>query len=149
MDVIKIETNELLPWKELETFEATNLAKNTDYGATSSFIGTMRDFNEGDDVSSLFLEHYPQMTELQLQELVRHSQEKWTLLHTLIVHRVGLIYPSDPIVLVAVWTAHRGAAFDACRFIMESLKSTAPFWKKEALTNGSERWVSKNTDGYK
>jgi molybdopterin synthase catalytic subunit len=148
MDIIKVETNELLPWKLLEAFQATNLAENTDYGATSSFIGTMRDFNEGDDVTSMFLEHYPQMTERQLQDLVKQAKDKWTLLHTLIVHRVGLIKPGEPIVLVAVWTAHRAAAFDACRFLMESLKSTAPFWKKEALTDGSERWVSKNTDGH-
>ena len=147
MDTVIIKREGLSPWKEIETFQELNLANDTDYGAVTSFTGTMRDFNEGDDVSSMFLEHYPQMTELQLQQLVNKANKKWILLHTLIVHRVGMIYPGEPIVLVAVWTAHRAAAFDACRYLMESLKSTAPFWKKEVLTDGTERWVSKNTAG--
>ena len=145
MDTIKLQAVQLLPGKEIETFEATHLAGKTDYGATASFVGTMRDFNEGDDVSSLYLEHYPKMTEQQLQELVDKAYDQWSVLHSLIVHRVGLIHPGEPIVLVAVWSAHRAAAFDACRYLMESLKSTAPFWKKEELSNGSQRWVKKNT----
>jgi len=147
MDTIKLESTLLLPQKELESFQVTHLAGKTDYGATASFVGTMRDFNEGDDVATLFLEHYPKMTEQQLQGLVDKAYDQWSILHSLIIHRVGLIHPGEPIVLVAVWSAHRAAAFDACRFLMESLKSTAPFWKKEELSNGSQRWVGKNTKG--
>ena len=113
MDTIKLQTLQLLPLKEIETFEVTHLAGKTDYGATASFVGTMRDFNEGDDVSSMYLEHYPKMTEQQLQGLVDKAYDQWSVLHSLIVHRVGLIHPGEPIVLVAVWSAHRAAAFDA------------------------------------
>ena len=145
MNTIKLEKDQLLPHKEIETFEVTHLAGKTDYGAMASFVGTMRDFNEGDDVSSMYLEHYPKMTEQQLQGLVDKAHDQWSILHSLIIHRVGLIHPGEPIVLVAVWSAHRASAFDACRYLMESLKSTAPFWKKEELSNGSQRWVGKNT----
>ncbi|MCK5667314.1 MAG: molybdenum cofactor biosynthesis protein MoaE [Thiotrichaceae bacterium] len=119
------------------------------FGATSVFIGSMRDFNAGDDVSSMILEHYPEMTEKQLGIIVEEAIKQWPVLDALVVHRVGEIYPEQPIVLVAVWTSHRGDAFDACRYIMEALKSRAPFWKKERLVNDAERWVEKNTDGYK
>ncbi len=147
MDIIKLESKKLLPWTEIEIFQAKYLMGAANYGATASFVGTMRDFNEGDDVSSMFLEHYPKMTEQQLQGLVYKAHEQWSILHSLIIHRVGLIHPGEPIVLVAVWSAHRGAAFDSCRYLMEALKSTAPFWKKEELLNGSQRWVGKNTKG--
>ena len=147
MDIIKLESKKLLPWTEIEIFQTKHLMGSANYGATASFVGTMRDFNEGDDVSSMFLEHYPKMTEQQLQGLVDKAHEQWSILHSLIIHRVGLIHPGEPIVLVAVWSAHRGAAFDSCRYLMEALKSTAPFWKKEELLNGSQRWVGKNTKG--
>ncbi|MEE9350639.1 MAG: molybdenum cofactor biosynthesis protein MoaE [Thiotrichaceae bacterium] len=147
MDEIKILTTELLPWKEIETFQETNFAGSTGFGATASFVGTMRDFNEGDSVTSMFLEHYPKMTEQQLGQLVSDTKKKWDLLHTLLVHRVGEVKPAQPIVLVATWSAHRAAAFDSCRFVMEELKSKAPFWKKEKLVNGASRWVEKNTIG--
>jgi len=116
------------------------------YGATASFVGTMRDHNEGSAVTGMTLEHYPGMTERHLQNIVAEAQQQWALLDVLIVHRVGELRPNDPIVLVAVWSAHRAAAFEACRFIMEALKSRAPFWKKEALSTG-ERWVANNTTG--
>lgn len=147
MNTIEIVESVFSPWKAIEDFQATHLAGKADFGATASFIGTMRDFNEDDDVSSMVLEHYPGMTELQLESLVEKAYSQWPLLHTLIIHRVGEINPGEPIVLVAVWSAHRAAAFDGSRFLMEQLKSTAPFWKKEALTDGSERWVEKNTKG--
>ena len=147
MDQIKILTADLTPWKELEAFQENYLVDNREFGATATFVGTMRDFNEGDTVTSMFLEHYPKMTEQQLAYLVEKAKKKWDLLHTLVVHRVGEITPAQPIVLVATWSAHRSAAFEACRFIMEELKSTAPFWKKEELTNGNSRWVEKNTKG--
>ena len=116
------------------------------YGATASFIGTMRDLNEGDRVRGMVLEHYPGMTERELERLVGEAEQRWPLLATLVIHRIGQLYPDEPIVLVAVWSAHRAAAFDACRHIMEVLKSRAPFWKKETLTEG-ERWVASNTPG--
>lgn len=116
------------------------------YGATASFIGTMRDHNEGNDVHGMRLEHYPGMTERELLRLVDEAVERWSLLDALVLHRVGTLAPNDPIVLVAVWSAHRAAAFDACRWIMEALKSRAPFWKHETLPDGS-RWVAKNTTG--
>ncbi len=118
------------------------------FGATATFVGTMRDFNEGDDVQAMTLEHYPGMTESQLQLIIDDASNQWPLQDVLLVHRVGDIRPGDPIVLVACWSAHRAAAFDACRFLMEALKSRAPFWKRETLANQSSRWVEKNTSGY-
>ena len=117
------------------------------FGATASFVGTMRDFNEGDGVTGMTLEHYPAMTERELERIVEEARERWDIVDTLVVHRVGEILPGEPIVLAAVWSAHRAAAFDACRFLMEALKSRAPFWKKETLADGDSRWVEKNTPG--
>jgi molybdopterin synthase catalytic subunit len=97
----------------------------------------------------MFLEYYPGMTENQLEQIVQQAQQRWTILDTLIIHRVGEIAPADTIVLIAIWASHRGDAFDASRFIMEQLKSSAPFWKKEMLgTPENSRWVANNTDGY-
>ena len=134
------------PYQELQQYQQT-LGQRGQYGATASFVGTMRDFNEGDRIERMTLEHYPGMTEKHLGEICQAAGEKWVLLDTLVIHRVGVIEVGEPIVLVGVWSAHRGDAFDACRFIMEDLKHTAPFWKKETLQSG-ERWVEKNTDGY-
>ena len=106
----------------------------------------MRDFNEGDAVQEMFLEHYPGMTERYLEKICADAAARWDLLDTLIVHRVGELHPTDPIVLVAVWSAHRKDAFEANRWLMEALKSRAPFWKKEQLKEGS-RWVEHNTPG--
>lgn len=116
------------------------------YGAMVNFIGTMRDFNEGDAVSAMTLEHYPGMTEKVLTELCDVSMIHWDLLDILIMHRYGEIKPDDNIVLIAVWSAHRQDAFSACRFLIESLKSKAPFWKRETRSSG-KRWVDKNTPG--
>ena len=136
------------PWKIQQDYQHHNMQGKTDYGATASFIGTMRDFNEGDDVTSMTLEHYPKMTEKQLNEIVDEASNKWSLLSVLVVHRVGKILPTEPIVLVTVWSSHRVDAFEACRFIMEDLKHKAPFWKQETLKEGSSRWVEENTAGY-
>jgi molybdopterin synthase catalytic subunit len=114
------------------------------YGATAVFVGSMREFNQGDDVEVMLLEHYPGMTEKYLQKISEEAASKWDILDSLIVHRIGEMLPNDPIVLVAVWSAHRAAAFDASRYLMEELKSRAPFWKKEKLAEQS-RWVEKNT----
>lgn len=116
------------------------------YGATAIFIGTMRDFSDGETVRGMALEYYPGMTERHLQHIVETAGREWPLLDALVVHRVGELQPNDPIVLVAVWSAHRAAAFAACRFIMEELKSKAPFWKREDTADGS-RWVEHNTPG--
>lgn len=135
------------PWQELSRYQESLQELSGKYGATSSFVGTMRDFNEGDTVRGMLLEHYPGMTERHLQHVLEEARRRWSLLDGLIIHRIGELYPDDPIVLVAVWSAHRAAAFEACRFIMEELKSRAPFWKKEILVDG-QRWVEKNTAGF-
>ena len=135
------------PWEWVKSYqdEQSNLHHN--FGATSVFVGTMRDFNEGDDVKSMFLEHYPGMTEKSLEKILQEANSQWDLIDVCIAHRVGDIYPGDPIVCVAVWSAHRKEAYEANRMIMEQLKSTAPFWKKEKLAK-SDRWVNKNTEGF-
>lgn len=135
------------PFQLQKEYQETSLKDRTDYGAVASFIGNMRDFNEGDEVLMMELEHYPAMTQKKLNEIVDQACEKWPIQNTLIIHRVGKILPGEPIMMVAVWSAHRAAAFDACRFLMEELKHRAPFWKKEQLTTGGSRWVDKNTDG--
>ena len=114
------------------------------YGATAVFVGSMREFNQGDDVEAMLLEHYPGMTEKYLEKISEEAASKWDILDSLIIHRIGEMLPNDPIVLVAVWSAHRAEAFDASRYLMEELKSRAPFWKKERLAEQT-RWVEKNT----
>lgn len=109
-------------------------------GAVASFIGTVRDVSEGSAVSAMELEHYPGMTEKALERIEAAARERWPLLGVTIIHRVGLLQPLDQIVLVAVASAHRGEAFAACEFIMDYLKSEAPFWKKEDTPQGA-RWV--------
>lgn len=134
------------PWQVLQDYEQELQQYHRKIGAVSTFVGTMRDNNEGDAVQSLFLEHYPQMTEHYLNKISQHALRQWNIMDTLIVHRVGEMYPNDTIVLVAAWAAHRGAAFDACRYLIEELKHRAPFWKRETLPNGA-RWVEHNTPG--
>lgn len=117
-----------------------------DTGAVVSFIGQVRDLNQGDTVSQLTLEHYPGMTEKALEAIVSQAQSRWDIFDAIVIHRVGTLQPTDQIVLVAVSSAHRGEAFKACEFIMDYLKTEAPFWKKE-VTNQGERWVdAKLTD---
>lgn len=115
-------------------------------GACATFTGSMRDFNEGEQVSSMVLEHYPGMTEQHLEQIAGEATSRWALDEVLVVHRTGEVRPGDAIVLVAVWSAHRAHAFEACQHIMEDLKSSAPFWKKEKTADG-ERWVANNTPG--
>lgn len=109
-------------------------------GAVCSFIGTVRDRNDGDAVSSLELEHYPGMTEQSIQGMMAQAAERFDIIGARVIHRVGLMQPLDQIVLVAVTSAHRGQSFQACEFLMDYLKTQAPFWKKEA-TPGGHRWV--------
>ncbi|MEO7495453.1 MAG: molybdopterin synthase catalytic subunit MoaE [Massilia sp.] len=109
-------------------------------GAVVSFVGTVRDLNEGASVSALELEHYPGMTEQSLEAIVAQARARWPLFGALVVHRVGPLAPQDQIVLVACSAAHRGEAFAACEFIIDYLKTDAPFWKKEQTPDGA-RWV--------
>lgn len=142
---VEIVTTEFNPWQSLQTYENTLSAQQGKWGAVATFIGSMRDYNEGDTVKAMFLEHYPGMTENYLQHLSETALQRWEILDTLIIHRVGEINPADTIVLVAVWAGHRAPAFDACRFLIEELKHRAPFWKKETLQDDNQRWVEKNT----
>lgn len=109
-------------------------------GALASFVGLVRDINDGASVSGMTLEHYPGMTEKALEAIVADAQGRWDIFDALVIHRVGPLAPCDQIVLVAVTSAHRGEAFAACEFIMDYLKTKAPFWKKEATADGG-RWV--------
>ncbi|WP_306394203.1 molybdopterin synthase catalytic subunit MoaE [Telluria beijingensis] len=113
-------------------------------GAVVSFVGTVRDLNDGARVSAMELEHYPGMTESALADIAERARARWPLYGTLVVHRVGPLAPLDQIVLVACSAAHRGDAFAACEFIMDYLKTEAPFWKKEQTPDGA-RWVDART----
>ena len=118
--------------------------KNPKVGAVASFVGVVRDLNDGDEVSALTLEHYPGMTERSLEEIVSEAKSRWNIYDALIIHRVGTLLPLDQIVLVLVTSAHRGESFKACEFLMDYLKTRAPFWKKEQTSSG-ERWVDART----
>ncbi len=111
-----------------------------DVGAVASFVGLVRDANDGHPIRGMTLEHYPGMTEKALEEILREAHGRWNLLDTLVIHRVGPLAPGDRIVLVGVSSAHRGEAFAACEFIMDYLKTRAPFWKREETPEGA-RWV--------
>ncbi len=121
--------------------EYERLSQGTESGAIVTFVGKVRDFNEGDDVSGLTLEHYPGMTEKCLLEIVDEAKSRWPLGQVNVIHRVGAMAPGDQIVYVGVTSAHRKAAFEAAEFVMDYLKTRAPFWKKERLGNNDDRWV--------
>lgn len=111
-----------------------------DIGAVAAFIGQVRDLNEGKEISVMTLEHYPGMTEKALESIVAQAKTRWNIYDALVIHRIGTLQPKDQIVLVVVTGAHRGEAFAACEFIMDYLKTEAPFWKKERTGSG-ESWV--------
>jgi molybdopterin synthase catalytic subunit len=115
-------------------------ANNSEVGAVASFIGIVRDLNEGTAVASITLEHYPGMTEKSLAGIAEQAKARWNLLDVLVIHRVGTLAPTDQIVLVVTTSSHRGDAFAACQFVMDYLKTDAPFWKKES-TDAGVRWV--------
>ncbi|WP_313741534.1 molybdopterin synthase catalytic subunit MoaE [Pseudomonas sp.] len=115
-------------------------AANVGVGAVVSFVGYVRDFNDGREVAGMFLEHYPGMTEKALAKIVAEAEQRWPLLKVEVLHRIGALAPGEPIVFVGVASAHRQAAFAACDFIMDYLKTRAPFWKKETTGEGP-RWV--------
>jgi molybdopterin synthase catalytic subunit len=113
---------------------------NPQVGAVASFVGVVRDVNDGGTVAEMTLEHYPGMTEKAIEEIIVQAKGRWKVLDALVVHRVGTLKPTDQIVLVVVTSGHRGDAFAACEFIMDYLKTRAPFWKKEQTGQGA-RWV--------
>lgn len=142
---VEIRETAFEPYSELLQYQQSREFSGQ-YGATAVFVGTMRDFSEGQTIKSMVLEHYPGMTENYLNQISQKAEQKWSILDSLIIHRIGEVKPADPIVLVAVWSAHRKDAFETSRYLMEELKSSAPFWKKEFLQKG-ERWVSQNSPG--
>ena len=133
---VRVQTEDFDAGAEMAAMRKGNPA----IGAIASFVGVVRDVNEGDAVSNMTLEHYPGMTEKSIAEIVEQARDRWSVIDALVVHRVGLLRPTDQIVLVIVASAHRGDAFAACEFIMDYLKTRAPFWKKENTSEGA-RWV--------
>ncbi len=141
MENIQILETPFSPWSALAAFEAAMPSSERGHaGATAVFVGTMRDHNVGDTVHAMSLEHYPGMTVKELTRLRAQAMQRWPLDQLLIAHRVGQLVPGEPIMLVAVWSAHRKEALTACQHVVEELKARAPFWKKETLAKG-ERWV--------
>ncbi|MEK9867626.1 MAG: molybdopterin synthase catalytic subunit MoaE [Betaproteobacteria bacterium] len=136
MSSVRVQTEDFDVSAEMLTLRK----RNPKIGAVASFVGVVRDLNDGDSVSTLTLEHYPGMTEKSLEAIVQQAKERWDIYDALIVHRVGTMRPLDQIVLVIVTSAHRGESFEACEFLMDYLKTRAPFWKKEVTPEG-ERWV--------
>jgi molybdopterin synthase catalytic subunit len=115
-------------------------AANPAVGALACFVGAVRDMNDGSSVSGMELEHYPGMTEKSIETIVEAARSRWNIIDALVIHRIGPLKPTDQIVLVAVTSSHRGDAFAACEFVMDYLKTAAPFWKKESTPQGA-RWV--------
>jgi molybdopterin synthase catalytic subunit len=134
--VVRIQSEDFDAGAEIAILRRNNPA----IGAIASFIGLVRDVNSGEHVSELTLEHYPGMTEKALDKIVDEAKARWDIIDVLVIHRVGALHPTDQIVLVVVAGAHRGEAFAACEFVMDYLKTKAPFWKKEQTAAGS-RWV--------
>ena len=137
---VRVQTEDFDAGKEIAALRRDNAA----VGAIASFIGVVRDVNDGDSVAGMTLEHYPGMTEKSLAQIVEQAKSRWKIFDALVVHRVGRLLPQDQIVLVVVSGAHRGEAFAACEFIMDYLKTSAPFWKKEETSQGA-RWVDART----
>lgn len=136
MKQVRVQTRDF----DLSAEVAALRADNPRVGAVVTFVGTVRDMNDGAAVSAMELEHYPGMTEQALESIVDQACARWPLAGALVIHRVGPLLPQEQIVLVAVSSAHRGEAFDACEFIIDYLKTEAPFWKKEQTPEGA-RWV--------
>ncbi len=135
-DRVRIQTEDF----DLSTEVARLREQDRRVGAVCSFVGTVRDRNDGQDVSTLELEHYPGMTEKSIEAMIDQAFERFDLYGARVIHRVGLLQPLDQIVFVAVTSAHRGESFKACEFLMDYLKTQAPFWKKEQTPEGA-RWV--------
>jgi molybdopterin synthase catalytic subunit len=136
MAVVRVQTEDFDLAREIAALHG----RDTRVGAVAAFIGLVRDVNDASAVSTLTLEHYPGMTEKALMRIVDEAKSRWNIYDAVVIHRVGELKPADQIVFVAVSSAHRGEAFAACEFIMDYLKTRAPFWKKEHTPAG-ERWV--------
>ena len=141
--MIAVQSSEFDPGMELERLRARCTGRA---GAIVSFTGLVRDLNEGDAISQLTLEHYPGMTEKALGEIEAEACKRWSLIDAVIIHRVGPLQPNDRIVFVAAASAHRKNAFQACEFMIDTLKTDAPFWKQEDTSTG-KHWVSKEENG--
>ena len=133
---VRVQTEDFDISKEIASLRSGNPR----IGAIASFIGVVRDLNDGDNVAEMTLEHYPGMTEKSVEDIITQARGRWQVMDALVIHRIGTLKPLDQIVLVAVSSAHRGDAFSACEFIMDYLKTRAPFWKKEQTGSGA-RWV--------
>jgi molybdopterin synthase catalytic subunit len=125
------------PWNAVVEYQSSRPDLAGKFGATAVFVGTMRDFSDGSAVNAMVLEHYAPMTQRHLDKICQEAGEQWDILDALVIHRYGPLSPNDPIVLVAVWSAHRDAAFSACRYIIDELKTRAPFWKQEDTAAGN------------
>lgn len=136
MPIVRVQEADFDSGRELEALSRGR----HEVGAVASFVGLVRSANDGSAVSGMTLEHYPGMTERALEDICAQAHARWDLAETLVIHRVGPLVPGDRIVLVGVASAHRGEAFAACEFIMDFLKTRAPFWKKEDTPQGG-RWV--------
>jgi len=140
--MIQVQSEPFSPWEVLSAWEGKQShALRTGAGGAAVFVGSMRDFSQGQATSAMTLEHYPGMTERHLEKIEAEARSRWPLLDVLMVHRVGPLLPAEPIVLVAVWSAHRADAFAACRYLIDELKTRAPFWKQEQTKDG-QRWVT-------
>ena len=148
---VDILTEKFDPWQAVADYQAllANQSMSQSIGASTVFVGFMRDFSEGNQLESMWIEHYPEMTKKYLLELVEEISQKYPIENSLLLHRVGKIHVSEAIVVVAVWSQHRDEAYRANREIMEVLKTQAPLWKKEQWveTGGecSERWVTQSS----
>ena len=140
MSVVRVQTEDFDVAREIAALRGSDAR----VGAVAAFIGLVRDINDAAAVSTLTLEHYPGMTEKALSGIVEQAKARWQIYDAVVIHRVGELEPTEQIVLVAVTSAHRGEAFAACEFIMDYLKTRAPFWKKEQTPTG-ERWVEART----
>jgi molybdopterin synthase catalytic subunit len=140
--VISVQTEDFDPGEQLKRLHSTLAGRA---GAVVSFTGLVRDLNQGETIARMTLEHYPGMTEKALAAIEAEAMERWELIDSIIIHRVGPLHPNDRIVFVAAASAHRKASFRACEYMIDSLKTRAPFWKKEATASGA-RWVSPTED---
>ena len=136
MPTVRVQESDFDTGRELDAMTRGR----TDVGAMASFVGLVREANDGSKVDAMTLEHYPEMTRKALEDICTQAHSRWDLIDTLVIHRVGRLVPGDRIVLVGVTSAHRGEAFAACEFIMDFLKTRAPFWKREETPQGA-RWV--------
>ena len=141
--MIRVQTDDFDPGAELEQLRLRNKGQA---GAVVSFTGLVREMNEGEAITKMTLEHYPGMTETALKQIEQEANQRWELTDSIIIHRTGSLDPNDNIVFVAAASKHRKQAFRACEYMIDTLKTTAPFWKKETVPTGT-RWVEPGTSG--